>query len=334
MSDAARARVTLPGEARKGSRARPLAIAGLVVLVLAAIPLLAGSPYLLHVLNLTFLSILATASFRTIIISGQFPLGHAAFMGIGAYASAMMAKWLGWSPWLTIPLGTLAATAIGIVIGYPFSRLRAVYYAMVSLFFGIAVVQVINAGGVWTGGYSGLTSIPLLMGFSKTPYYYLFLGVTLVSLLVLYRLETCRVGMTWKAVAQSYLIASSVGVNEAFFRVYALAVGCFFAGLAGALYAHYNFTLGTSSFDFVATTMFLMYGVVGGMFSFFGPILGTALLVIVPEAARGLKQYTPYISAVILLIVVYAMPEGLIGIPGMIRRLFIRRAKERPYHAS
>jgi len=329
--------VSSADEAKKRSRLGPFVAVALIVLVLAAIPLLTGSPYLLHVLNLTFLTILAAVSFRTIIISGQFPLGHAAFMGIGAYASGMMAKWLGWSPWITIPLGTLVATAIGIVIGYPFSRLRAVYYAMVSLFFGIAVVQIINAGGVLSGGYSGLTGIPPLMGFSKTPYYYLFLIVTLVSLLVLYRLETCRVGTTWKAVAQSYLIASSVGVNEAFYRVYALAVGCFFAGLSGALYAHYNFTIGTSSFDFVATMMFLMYGVVGGMFSFLGPIVGTALLVLAPEAARGLKQYVPYISAGILLIVVYGMPQGLIGLPGMIKGLFARRAKDgagRAYHAS
>lgn len=319
------------------SRFGPFAAVALIVLVLAAIPFFADSPYLLHVLNLTFLTILAAVSFRAIIISGQFPLGHAAFMGIGAYASGMMAKWFGWSPWLTIPLGTFVATAVGIVIGYPFSRLRAVYYAMVSLFFGIAVVQIINAGGIWTGGYSGLTGIPPLMGYSKTPYYYLFLLVTFVSLLVLYRFETCRVGTTWKAVAQSYLIASSVGVNEAFYRVYALAVGCFFAGLAGGLYAHYNFTIGTSSFDFGATMMFLMYGVVGGMFSFVGPILGTALLVLAPEAARGLRQYVPYISAGILLIVVYGMPQGLIGLPGMIKRLFAKLVKDRTkraYHAS
>ncbi|MGA2106298.1 MAG: branched-chain amino acid ABC transporter permease [Syntrophorhabdales bacterium] len=322
---------------KKRSKVGPFAAVVLVVLFLAAIPLFTESPYLLHVLNLTFLGVLGAVSFRTIIISGQFPLGHAAFVGIGAYASGMMAKWLGWSPWLTIPLGTFVATAVGIIIGYPFSRLRAVYYAMVSLFFGIAIVQIINAGGVWSGGYSGLTSIPPLMGFSKTPYYYLFLIVTLASLLVLYRFETCRVGITWKAVAQSYLIASSVGVNEAFYRVYALAVGCFFAGLAGALYAHYNFTIGTSSFDFVATVMFLMCGVVGGMFSFVGPILGTALLVLAPEAARGLKQYVPYISAGILLIVVYGMPQGLIGLPAMIKRLFARRANDeagRAHHAS
>jgi branched-chain amino acid transport system permease protein len=322
---------------KKRSKVGPFAAVVLVVLFLAAIPLFTESPYLLHVLNLTFLGVLGAVSFRTIIISGQFPLGHAAFVGIGAYASGMMAKWLGWSPWLTIPLGTFVDTADGIIIVYPFSRLRAVYYAMVSLFFGIAIVQIINAGGVWSGGYSGLTSIPPLMGFSKTPYYYLFLIVTLASLLVLYRFETCRVGITWKAVAQSYLIASSVGVNEAFYRVYALAVGCFFAGLAGALYAHYNFTIGTSSFDFVATVMFLMCGVVGGMFSFVGPILGTALLVLAPEAARGLKQYVPYISAGILLIVVYGMPQGLIGLPAMIKRLFARRANDeagRAHHAS
>lgn len=308
----------------------PLWAVAITLLVLALIPVFYDSPYLLHVLCQTFLSIIAAVSFRTIIMSGQFPLGHAAFMAIGAYSSGMIAKWLGWSPWVAIPLGTLIATATGILIGYPFSRLRAVYYAMVSLFFGIGIVQVIHALGMWTGGYSGLTGIPALMGYDKMPYYYIFLIVTTLSLAVLYRFENCRVGTTWKAIAQSHMIASSVGVNEAFYRVYALAVGCFFAGLAGALYAHYNLTIGTASFNFGATMMFLMYAVVGGMFSFAGPIIGTALLVIVPEMVRELRQYVPYISAIILIVVVYAMPRGLVGLPQIIRKLFTRRAS----HAS
>ncbi len=321
---------------RRGGRTT-FVTSALAAAILATIPLFVDSPYFLNVLNLTFINILAAASFRAIIISGQFPLGHAAFMAIGAYASGMLSKWLGWSPWTTILLGALISTGIGIIVGLPFSRLRAVYYAMVSMFFGMGLVQVINSMGTLSGGYSGLTGIPPLLGYSKTPYYYCFLIVVSASLFVLYRLETCRVGTTWKAVAQSYLIASSVGVNESFYRVYAVAVGCFFAGLAGGLYAHYNFTIGTSSFDMGATMMFLMYGVVGGMFSFFGPILGTALLVIMPELARELKQFVPYISAVILLIVVYGMPQGLIGLPQMIRKKLSKRTQckvGRAYHAS
>jgi len=124
---------------------RPAVYVGLAVIV-ALLPLLFGSPYIQHMLILTFIYIIAAVSFRTIVISGQFPLAHAAFMGLGAYLSAMGAKWLGMSPWLTIPLSALVTAGIGMLIGYPFSRLRALYYAMGSLFFGIGIIQVIYAG--------------------------------------------------------------------------------------------------------------------------------------------------------------------------------------------
>lgn len=294
-------------------------IGAIIVGLLVLIPLVISSPYVIHILNLTFLYIVAATSFRTIVISGQFPLGHGAFMGIGAYVSAMAAKWLGFSPWLSVFLGTCAACAAGVGIGFPFARLRAVYYAMVSLFFNMAIVQVIHSLGHWTGGYSGLTGIPMLLGFSKTPYYFLFLVLSLLSLLVLYRFEFSRIGITWKAIAQSHLIASSVGINERFYRVLALGVGCFFAGLVGSLYAHYNGVIGTASFGFMATFMLLMYSVIGGMRSFIGPVVGTSVLILVPEIFRALKQFSPYLAAGIMIVVVFFLPEGIVSLPALMR---------------
>jgi len=300
-------------------------IVAAVVIVLALLPLFISSPYVIHILNLTFLYIVAATSFRTIVISGQFPLGHGAFMGIGAYASAMAAKWLGLSPWISIPFGTAVACAVGIVIGLPFARLRAVYYAMVSLFFNMGIVQVIHSLGRWSGGYSGLTGIPTLLGFSKTPYYFCFLFLCLLSILVLYRFEHSRIGITWKAIAQSYLIAWSVGINERFYRVFAVAIGCFFAGLVGALYAHYNGVIGTATFSFMATFMLLMFCVIGGMRSFLGPIIGTSVLVLVPEIFRSLKQFSPYLAAGIMIFVVFFLPQGLVSLPGLMLRKMGKR---------
>jgi len=314
-----------------------LAITAGVVVLIALLPLLLTSPYMLHIFILTFIYTIAAVSLRTILTSGQFPLGHGAFMGIGAYSSAMIAKWLGWSPWLTIPVAALVTMGIGMLIGYPFARLRTLYYAMGSLFFGMGIIYIFYAGGSLTGGYSGLTGIPPLLpiGTSKVPYYYLFLGLALVSLLALYRFEFSRIGINLKAIAQSHLVASSVGINEGWYRILAVGVGCFFVGLAGAGYAHYTTVLSGNNFSFMATLWLVMYVLIGGKDSFAGPIIGTFILVLIPEFFRDLKIYTPFISAAILLIVVFIMPQGLVSLPKLVRSWFTEHRKGRRItHAS
>ena len=302
---------------------RPAFYVGLIV-ILCLIPLFVKSPFYIHVFSLTLIYTIATVSLRTIVISGQLPLGHAAFMGIGAYTAGMASRWLGLPSWLTIPLGAFVAMGVGILIGYPFARLRAIYYAMVSLFFGIGVLKIICAFGKWTGSLGGLTGVrPLFIG-SRVPYYYFFVGLTSLSLLALYRFEFCRIGTNLKAISQSHLVASSIGINEARYRVLVLAVGSFFVGLAGAAYAHYNSVVAPSSFDLLATLWLVIYTTVGGVKRFAGPIVGTVLLVIVPEVFRDLKMYTPYISAGILLIVALFMPQGLVGLPQIIWSWFIK----------
>jgi branched-chain amino acid transport system permease protein len=297
-----------------------------VVIILALLPLFITSRYMIHIFILTFVYIIATVSLRTITLSGQLPLAHAAFMGIGGYVAAVPSKWFGWPPWLTIPLGACTAMAVGALIGYPFARLRALYYAMVSLFFGIGILQVFFVFQRWTNAYHGLTGIPgLLPTISKVPYYYFFLVLSVVCLLFLYRFEFCRIGMTLKAINQSHSVAASVGINEAKYRILVLAVGCFFAGLTGGTYAHYMRALSYTSFDLLATLWLFMYALIGGIGHFAGPIIGTALLIIVPELFRGLKGYVPYISAAILLIVVFVMPEGLVRLPKLIRTLTTKR---------
>jgi branched-chain amino acid transport system permease protein len=239
-------------------------------------------------------------------------------MGIGAYLSGMASKWLGWSPWVAMPSAACATAFIGMVFGFPFARLRALYYAMGSLFFGIGVLKIIYALGKLTGGYSGFVGIrPLFIG-SKLPYYYFFLGLALCSIIALYRFEFSRIGMNLKAIAQSHLVAASVGINEGWYRMMTVGFGSFFVGLAGAGYAHYNLVLSSSSFDFMATLWLVMYVLIGGIHHFAGPIVGTFILILIPELFRDLKTYSPFISAAVLGIVVYLMPNGLVGLPNLI----------------
>jgi branched-chain amino acid transport system permease protein len=304
-----------------------LAVYAGLVIIIALLPLLLTSPYTLHILTLTFVYIVASVSLRTITISGQFPLAHGAFMGVGAYLSGMASKWLGWSPWITVPLAALMSMGIGILTGYPFARLRALYYAMGSLFFGVGVMQIIYACGIWSGSYSGLVGIPPLFTASRVPYYYFFLGLALVSIIALYRFEFSRIGTNLKAIAQSHMVASSVGINEGFYRILAVGVGCFFVGLAGAAYAHYNLVISGSSFNLMATLWLVMYVLIGGIDSFAGPIIGTFVLFLIPEIFRDLKMYSPYLSAGILLIVIYLMPQGIVGLPQLIRSWYLEHRK-------
>jgi branched-chain amino acid transport system permease protein len=314
------------------SRRIPILAACLgLIAILCLLPLWIRSQFLLHIIIITFIYIVATASLRTITISGQFPLAHAAFMGIGAYTSAVVSKEFGLSPWLTIPLGGIVSMGVGVFIGFPFARLRALYYAMVSLFFGIGVLQVFFVLNVYTLAYRGLTGIPaLLPGATKIHYYYALMAFAILCLLALYRFEFSRIGTSLKAIAQSHQVASSVGISEAKYKVLVLAVGCFFVGLAGGVYAHYNRTLSYPLFDMTATLWLFMYVLIGGIGSFAGPVIGTVILMIFPEFFRELKAFVPYVTAAILFIVVFAMPQGLVGLPGLLHMRGRKRQKALP----
>lgn len=292
-----------------------------VIVVLAILPIFIKSPYTYHIFILTFVYIIATSSLRTLAISGQVSMAHAGFMSIGAYTSAVLARYLGWSPWLTMPVGALATMLVAVLVGFPFSRVRAIYFSMVSLFFGIGILSVNSIFGKYTGHINGMIGIPPLFVGSKIPYYFFFLGLMVFCLIILWRFETCRIGICLKAIDQSHEVAASVGISETKFRVLAMGVSCFVVGLAGAAYAHYNMVISYSSFNLIASIDMLVYMLIGGVGSFAGPIIGTAVLFIIPELFRQLKEYTPFLYAGILLLVVFVMPNGLVGLGNQIRDL-------------
>jgi len=324
----------------KGKFIKATGLLGLIVLLFLLPLFVRQQPYLLHVFITVLIYVIVVSSLRTVALSGQISVGHAAFMGIGAYFSGVITKQLSISPWLAIPMGGLAAMIFAIVIGYPFTRVRAIYFSMVSLFGGIIIVDLIRVAQKWTGA-AGLANIPPLSPINipglininflgqKVPYYYFTLILTLVCLFILYRLEHSRVGINWRAIAQSHMVASSVGINETYFRVLALAVGCFFAGLAGAWYAHYTLVLGTGTFGFLPSIYLVMYMLVGGQKRFAGPIIGTAILVMVPELVRSLKEAAPLLLGAIMVLVVFLMPQGIAGLFHQIQARYEKSRKRK-----
>ena len=311
------------------------ALYGATVLVLLLLPVLGLSLFFIHTLIGVFLFIIMTSSLRLINLSGQGSLGHAGLMSIGAYVSAVLSRQWGWSPWVTIWLGILATFIITFLIAIPFTRLRGIYFTMISLFFSIGLLALNSIFTDYTGGYAGLAGIPALLRAAKPAYYYLFLLIAVFSLLVMYRLEFSRIGLTWKAVAQSHLVASSIGINETWQRIICLSIGGLFAGVAGAFYAHYYLILSHQTFGFFVSIYIFIYMMVGGVDSFAGPIIGAAVLIIIPEVFRGLREYVPFIFAAILLIMLFFMPQGFAGLPQQIRSWFDRnREKQLPADVS
>jgi branched-chain amino acid transport system permease protein len=311
------------------SLVKPASYTALIVL-LFLVPLFVKGAYFLHLLIMAGITVILTSSLRTIATTGQISLAHAGFMAVGAYVSALLVMKLNFSFWVALPLGGISAALLALLVGYPFVRVRRVYFAMLTLFMGEIIRLTIMEWRDLTHGTSGLLNIPppnsivipnlLKIAFdSKVPYYYLILALVLISLLFLYRIDCSRVGRVLLAVQQGDYVAESVGIQVTNFKVLALCVGCFFAGIAGSFYAHYIKVLTPDSFGVLQAIYIVVYMVVGGRKRFYGAIVGAFILTLLPEFFRVLKEYQPFVFVGILLAIIFLMPDGLVSLPEAVK---------------
>src|SRR5215467_7831513 len=309
-----------------------IVLASLVILALL-VPVLGGD-YYVHVFALVFTNVILAASLRPSLTCGQLNIGHSAFMSIGAYTSALLAKNLAVPFEISLLCGAVLATAVGIAIGYPSLRLRGVYFAMVTVAF-VEVIRLIAQ--IWvplTRGMSGLSGIPKpsVLGITlttKAEQYYLVVFLMLAILLVLWRLESSRLGLIWKSIGMADNLAQSLGVDIAKHKLLAFALGCFFAGVAGAFYAHFIRFLFPPEFGFLMATNILVYNFVGGRGHFVGPIVGAIFLSLLSEPFRGSPYETIFFSIVMLLAILF-LPGGLITLPAKLGGLWRRRTASEP----
>jgi len=298
----------------------------IVLVLLVALALLVpwlGGDYYVHIFALVFTNVILAASLRPSLTCGQLNIGHSAFMSIGAYTSALLAKNLAVPFEISLLCGALVAMAVGVVIGYPSLRLRGVYFAMVTVAF-VEVIRLIAQ--LWvslTRGMSGLSGIPKpsVLGMTLTTrasQYYLALALMLVVLLVLWKLERSRLGLIWKSIGMADNLAQSLGVNIARHKLLAFMLGCFFAGTAGAFYAHFIRFL--PEFGFLMATNILVYNYVGGRGHFAGPIVGAMFLSLLSEPFRGSPYETIFFSIAMLLTILF-LPGGLITLPRKLAEL-------------
>ena len=297
----------------------------LTVLAIAAVLLpFVGGEYYVYLFALVFTNVILAASLRPSLTCGQLNIGHSAFMCIGAYTSALLARNLSVPFELSLLSGAVLATIVGVAIGYPSLRLRGVYFAMVTVAFVEAIRLLASIWVPLTRGNAGLTvPKPSLLGITlatRTSQYYLALALMVITLFVLWRLERSRLGLIWKSIGMADNLAQSLGVNIARYKLLAFMSGCFFAGVAGAFYAHFIRFLFPPEFGFLMATNILIYNYVGGRGHFVGPIVGAVFLSLLSEPFRGSAYETIFFSIVMLLTILF-LPGGLITLPAKVAGL-------------
>jgi ABC-type branched-subunit amino acid transport system permease subunit len=312
-----------------------------LILIIFVIPVFIKSEYYLHILVLSVINIILTSSVRAIAVTGQVSMGHAGFKCIGAYTSAVIAMRLGFSPYLSMVVGGLVALVVAGIIAYPITRVKTVYFSMLTMFFGIVVTLVTSEWRSLTGGTTGIINIPVfgtikILGMvidfnSKLPNLYFALILMFIVLFFLYGLDRSYIGMTLKSISQDDALASSIGINVARYKAIIFCIGCFIAGLAGGFYAHYWGILNPDSFGLFHSIYLLIYMIVGGSDRFIGAVIGAFVLTLLPEVSRVFQEYQPLVFVAVLYLVIFLLPKGMIELlqqmKSLIRMPFRGRAK-------
>ena len=262
----------------------------------------------------------------TVGYAGQKSLGHAAFFGIGAYSVAILMK-AGFSFWLGLPVAAIGCFVIGLGLGFPALRVQTIYLAFATLGFNTLVWLIMRNEQWLTGGTFGINGIgrPTLFGLSldrNLPYYYFVLAVALVLAFVLWRLLASPWGKAFTALRDNPIRAESLGIHIRAYTLLSFAIGAAYAGVAGALLASLVQFVEPVPFSVGASIMMYLMVVVGGPGYFLGPLLGSAVGVLLPEWLRLAQGWYLFVFGIAVVLLMLWLPDGLLSLPD---RLIARR---------
>jgi len=299
-------------------------LVGLLVLAF----LIAVPPFLknygIYLFSYWLVFVIATMGLNlTVGYAGQKSLGHAAFFGIGAYTVAIVMK-AGFSFWLGLPLAAAGCFVVGLALGFPALRVQTIYLAFATLGFNTALWLVMRNEEWLTGGTFGINNVarPGLLGLSldgNLAYYYFVLGVTLLLGALLWGLLRSPWGKAFTALRDNPIRAESLGVNIQAYTLLSFAIGAVYAGIAGALFASLVQFIEPAPFTVGASIMMYLMVVVGGPGYFFGPLLGSAVGVLLPEWLRFAQAWYLFVFGVAVILLMLWLPDGLLSIPDRIR---------------
>ena len=313
---------------------------------IALIAVLIGVPHVLsfsqqEILVFLTINVLLVSSYRLLTLTGEWSLGHVVIMGVGAYASALYSKHFGiWVP-VSAVLGAFTACAVALVLSVPLFRMKGFYFLIGSFAAGEIIRLLWKRFREPFGGPKGLKRIdpmpnidigPLHFDFFEpVTYYYLCLVVVGISLWVMWRIERSPVGLTFHAVHWQDKLAEAAGVNVRAWRTLAFVIASGFAGLAGALLAHYIGTINPNSFEVHHMVFVLTWAIVGGTATLYGPILGCVALTVLNDIVLrelGLGEMRPLVYGLVLIAAVLFLPKGLESlVQKLVARLPDRRGR-------
>jgi branched-chain amino acid transport system permease protein len=298
-------------------------VLGLVVAVTA--PAWVWNPYHLHTLIMAGIFAVLALSLNLLLgYTGQLSLGHAAFFGIGAYATGLLTVKLEWSAWIGLLAAIVLPAVAGYVIGRLALKLRGAYFVLLTISFAGCVSLVSVNWMDLTNGPLGLPGVPpleiALPGLpalslrTKSAFYYVVLAAVALSYLVCLALIRSRVGRALVALRENETLAASVGIDGTHYLVLAAVVSAAMAGFGGGLYAHYTRFVSPEVFLFTYTVTMVIMVVAGGKGTLAGPIVGAVLFTVLPEALRAATswQWQMLLYGILLVGVLFFMPEGIV----------------------
>ncbi|HHT9126704.1 MAG TPA: branched-chain amino acid ABC transporter permease [Candidatus Brocadiia bacterium] len=281
--------------------------------------------YLVHILIITGIYIILTLSLNLIVgYAGLVALGHIAFATVGAYTSSLLALNFGISPWVGLFLGAVFASLLGVIIGFPSLRLKGDYLALATFGLGLIVYAVAKNWVARTRGPMGLPGIPHFAIFNELSgvwsYAILVSIFVILTFIAIRNITNSPIGRILRGIREDEIATMAMGKNTNKHKLIVFAVGAFFAGIAGSLYAHYITFIDPSSFTVMESIVVLLMVVFGGMGNLWGSLVGAAILVIFPELLRFLGMPSSVaaplrqmIYGLLLIILMIWRPQGIIG---------------------
>jgi len=267
--------------------------------------------------------------------AGLFNIGHAALWGIGAYTSGLLTLRFGLPFGVGLLMGGTIAAIIGFLLGLSTLRVKGDYLALITLGFGVIVVDVARNWVELTGGPRGLPGIPSVhfygLTISDPMHYFVITSIfALLTYILLRRIIQSPFGNILEGIREDEVAASTLGININYYKIQALVISSFFAGIAGSLYAHYFATIDPNRFTIMESFLMISMVIIGGAGSLYGPIVGTIFFVCLPEIIRVLRLTSTeiaalreIISAIIIILVIIYRPRGMLG-----RDVLVKNRKE------
>ncbi len=300
----------------KGSRERASSV-WLVFGLFIALLLLPSvlTRFYIYLLSLIFVTGLLATSLNLVLgYGGIYQFHHAVFYGVGAYGAAVMIMKLGYSPWLAFLAGPVMAALLSLIMGAICIRLSKLYFGMLQISLGSLVWVIVYRWYSFTGGDDGIHGItmPALLSTPRASYYFTLL-VTALCLLVLYVIVKSPFGSTLQGIRDNPVRSEAVGINVKIQQLVALVIAGFFAGVSGVLFVVVDNSVFPDMLFWTLSLEILIMCLLGGWFTFLGPMLGAALLVALRTFASTFTEYWTLIQGIILMLVIIFLPDGVLG---------------------